>query len=80
MAAMSRSGLHHAFLERIGRPPGKELHRARIERAKKLLTQSYAKLEEIAEKSGYQSINSFSVAFKESTGLSPKQFQKRFCL
>jgi LacI family transcriptional regulator len=80
VAAMSRSGLHHAFLERIGRPPGKELHRARIERAKKLLTQSYAKLEEIAEKSGYQSINSFSVAFKESTGLSPKQFQKRFCL
>ncbi len=80
VAAMSRSGLHHAFLERIGRPPGKELHRARIERAKKLLAQSYSKLDEVAEKSGYQSVNSFCVAFKESTGISPKQFQKRFCV
>ena len=80
VAAMSRSGLHQAFLEHIGRPPGNELHRVRIERAKKLLTQSGMKLEEIAEMSGYQSANSFWVAFKHSTGISPKQFQKRFSI
>ena len=51
-----------------------------IERARKLLTQANLKLEVIAEMSGYQSANSFWVAFKQATGLSPKQFHKRFCV
>jgi LacI family transcriptional regulator len=80
IAAMSRSGLHQAFLEYVGRPPGTELHRVRLEKAKKLLASSKMKLEEIAEKSGYQSANSFWVAFKQATGISPKQYQKRFCI
>jgi transcriptional regulator GlxA family with amidase domain len=71
--------LHQAFIEQIGRPPGSELHRVRIETAKKLLSQSKIKLEEIAERSGYQSANSFWVAFRQSTGMSPKQYQKQFC-
>ena len=50
VAGMSRSGLHRAFIEQIGRPPGTELHRVRIESAKKLLSQPKIKLEEIAEK------------------------------
>ncbi|HTV41909.1 MAG TPA: DNA-binding transcriptional regulator [Candidatus Sulfotelmatobacter sp.] len=78
VAAMSRSGLHKAFLDHIGRAPGNELHRVRIETAKKLLLQSKKKLEEIAEMSGYQSVNSFWVAFRKATGLSPKQYQKQF--
>jgi len=80
VAAMSRSGLHQAFINKIGRPPGSELHRVRLENAKKLLTQSHLKLEEIAEKCGYQSANSFWVAFRHATGMSPKQYQKRFCI
>ena len=79
VAAMSRSALHQAFLEHIGRPPGKELHRIRIENAKRILMQSNLKLEAVAEACGYQSANSFWLAFKHTTGLSPKQFQKQFC-
>jgi LacI family transcriptional regulator len=79
VAAMSRSALHQAFLEHIGRPPGRELHRIRIEQAKKILAQSGAKLEVVAEQCGYQSGNSFWLAFKHTTGISPKQFQKQFC-
>jgi LacI family transcriptional regulator len=79
VAAMSRSALHQAFLEHIGRPPGRELHRIRIEQAKKILAQSNAKLEVVAEQCGYQSGNSFWLAFKHTTGISPKQFQKQFC-
>jgi LacI family transcriptional regulator len=75
VAGMSRSGLHQAFLEHIGRPPGSELQRARLEHAKKLLTQTTAKMDAIAEMCGYQSANSFWVAFKQATGTSPKQFQ-----
>jgi LacI family transcriptional regulator len=75
VAAMSRRGLHKAFQEQLGRPPGQELHRVRIERARKLLAESDHKLEVVAGMCGYQSANSFCVAFKQSTGLSPKQYR-----
>jgi LacI family transcriptional regulator len=75
VAAMSRRGLHKAFQEQLGRPPGQELHRMRIERARKLLAESDHKLEVVAGMCGYQSANSFCVAFKQSTGLSPKQYR-----
>ena len=78
VAAMSRRSLHQAFIDQIGRPPGAELHRVRIERARKLLLESDEKLETIAERCGYQSANSLWVAFKQATGMSPKQFRMGF--
>jgi LacI family transcriptional regulator len=76
-ASMSLRSFHSAFVEHLGRPPGAELHRLRIERAKRLLLDSDDKLERVAEMSGYQSLNSFWVAFKQATGVSPKQFRKQ---
>ena len=76
VSAMSRSGLHQAFLEHIGRPPGHELHRVRIERAKRLLVEANYKMEVVAEMCGYQSGNSFWVAFRHATGMSPKRYRK----
>ncbi|MFN3408071.1 MAG: substrate-binding domain-containing protein [Limisphaerales bacterium] len=76
VAAMSRRGLHKAFMDQIGRTPGQEIHRARIDRAKKLLSESDHKIEVLAGMCGYQSANSFCVAFKHSTGMSPKQFRE----
>jgi LacI family transcriptional regulator len=78
VAAMSRRGLHKAFLEAVGRTPGQELQRIRIERAKRLLTESDHKVEVIATMCGYQSANSFCVAFKQAAGMSPKQFRLGF--
>jgi LacI family transcriptional regulator len=75
VAAMSRRGLHKAFLEHIDRTPGQELHRVRIERARKLLGESRSKIEVVAGMCGYQSANSFVIAFKQATGLSPAQFR-----
>ena len=74
-AGMSRRGLHAAFLENVGRPPGAELHRLRIDRAKKLLADSALTLDDIAEACGYQSANSLWVAFKQATGISPKRYR-----
>ena len=76
VASMSVRGYHQAFVDKLGRSPGTELHRIRIERAKKLLADSGEKIETIAEMCGYQSSNSFWVAFKQATGLSPGKYQK----
>ena len=75
VAAMSRRGLHKAFIEHLGRTPGEELHRVRIERAKMLLAESDHKMEVLARMCGYQSANSFCVAFKQSAGMSPKAYR-----
>jgi LacI family transcriptional regulator len=75
-ASMSVRGFHQAFVDHLGRSPGSELHRIRIERAKKLLSDSGEKIEAIAELCGYRSSNSFWVAFKQATGMSPGKYQK----
>ena len=78
VAAMSRRGLHQAFMTQLGRPPGHELQRVRIERAKHLLTVSKEKMEVVAAQCGYQSANSFWFAFRRATKLSPKEYRDKF--
>jgi transcriptional regulator GlxA family with amidase domain len=75
-AAMSQRGLHKAFLLHLGRSPGQELHRVRIERAKRLLRESAHKVEVLASMCGYRSANSFAVAFKQAEGVSPSQYRE----
>ena len=76
IAAMSRRGLHMAFLQQLGRTPGEELQRVRMERAKQLLNGSHHKIETVAGLCGYQSANSFCIAFKRVTGMSASQFRE----
>lgn len=76
VAAMSRRALHKAFLEHLGRTPGQEIQRERIERAKRLLATSDHKLEVIATMCGYQGANSFCVAFSRLAGMTPDQYRK----
>ena len=77
LAGMSRRGLYTAFLQHIGRSPGEELQRVRIECAKKLLAKGDYKMDLLAEMCGYQSVTGFGSAFKQATGLSPRQFRKQ---
>lgn len=76
VAAMSRRGLHEAFLQQIGRTPGDEIRRVRIDAAKRRLAETDEKVESVAMSCGYQSLNSFCVAFKNATGKSPGQFRR----
>lgn len=76
VAGMSRRGLHKAFLENVGRTPGQELQRLRIEKAKRLLADTNHKIEVLATMCGYQSANTFSVAFKNATGMTLSSFRK----
>ena len=60
----------------MGRTPGQELQRVRIERAKRLLAEGDYKLAMLASLCGYRNANSFCVAFKQAMGMSPKQFRE----
>ena len=72
---MSRRGLHEAFVQQVGRTPGDELRRIRVEAAKKRLVETHEKVEAVAFGCGYQSLNSFCVAFKQATGQSPGRYR-----
>jgi LacI family transcriptional regulator len=75
-AAMSRRALHQSFLDHLGRAPGEQLRRVRLEHAKKLLVETDEKVAVIAEASGYQSANSFCIAFTKAEGHSPAAFRQ----
>lgn len=75
-AAMSRRGLQQAFQQHLGRTPGDEIRRVRVEAACQRLVETDEKIEAIALQSGYRSLNSFCVAFKQATGQSPGQYRR----
>lgn len=77
-AAMSRRGFHKAFAKHTGRTPGRELRRIRLHNAMSLLVYSALKPQVIAKLCGYKRLNSFHVAFKQTTGLSPLQYRVRW--
>lgn len=76
VAGMSRRALHKAFNEHLGRAPGQEIQRARIERAKRLLTTTGHKLEVIASMCGYEGANSFCVAFGRLVKMTPDKYRR----
>jgi len=79
-AGMSVRGLQQAFVEHIGRSPAHELHRVRIDHAKQLLISSTARTEAIAALCGYPNTNSFWVAFRRDTGMSPAHYRKELAV
>jgi len=48
----------------------------RIEEAKKLLRETYLKIEAVAYDSGFNSISTFNAVFKKETGMTPSKFRK----
>jgi LacI family transcriptional regulator len=75
VSAMSRRGLHQAFVEQVGRTPGDEIRRVRVDLARRRLTETDDKIEAVALQCGYQSLNSFCVSFKQATGVSPGRYR-----
>jgi YesN/AraC family two-component response regulator len=53
------------------------LRRIRLEHAQKLIVAGNEKLPAIAGICGYRNVNSFWVAFKKTTGLSPRDFREK---
>ena len=76
MVSKSRSQFYKYYNEFFGISPMADLNRARIEKAKVLLTNKDVSVTEVSSLVGYASIHHFSRTFKEHTGMSPLQYVK----
>ena len=72
---VSRRQLERLFRETLGRTPGAEIQRLRLERAKELLAQSDLPVAEIAATSGFGTAEYLATLFKQATGLTPLRYR-----
>lgn len=75
-AALSRTTFFERFKEALGMPPMAYLIAWRMALAKKLLRGRDDSVSEIAQRIGYSSVSSFSVAFTRYTGLTPSRYSR----
>ena len=76
-AALSRSAFFERFNRAVGVPPMEYLLAWRMALAKKLLRQNQSAVAEIAERVGYSSASTFSVAFTRYVGLPPTRYARK---
>ena len=74
-AAMSRSAFKAHFVESFGRSPMNFVNHIRMQQASRLLAVESLSIDEIAKTVGYSSRSHFSRAFKDHSGLPPKEFR-----
>lgn len=58
--------------------PLEYLQRVRVEAAKKVLENERCSLDEVMDRTGYEDIKTFRMVFKRLTGLSPRDYRKRY--
>lgn len=75
IAAMSRSVFSERFTDSFGRSPMSFVNHVRMQRATELLAVENLSIDEIARTVGYSSRSHFSRAFKDHSGLPPKDFR-----
>lgn len=74
---ISREHISRRFKETYGISPGQYCSQLRMNRAKDLLCVSHAPIGEIARQCGFADANSFTRAFKQCYGISPRQMKDR---
>ncbi|GLK88529.1 transcriptional regulator FtrA [Pseudomonas turukhanskensis] len=77
-ALMSERTFLRRFSEATGMTPKRWLQHARMTQARALLESSRLNNEQIAERCGFGSVESFRVAFRKSVGLAPSFYRERF--
>jgi transcriptional regulator GlxA family with amidase domain len=75
-AAMSRSAFSERFTQRVGMAPMEYLQAWRMEIAKRLLRGERMPVSAVAERVGYGSTSTFTVAFSRRVGQSPARFAR----
>ncbi|KVT95507.1 transcriptional regulator [Burkholderia ubonensis] len=76
--AVSERTLNRRFRQAVGDAPLGYLQTLRVEVAKRLLEAGNVGLDAIGEQVGYGDLSTFRQLFKRKTGLSPREYQRRF--
>ena len=74
--AMGRSVLERRLMQKVGRTPGEEIMRIRIDTAKRLLQQTELRLHDIATQCGFSCDSSFARAFHNAVGDTPLAYRR----
>ena len=72
---VSRKSLEMKFRRTLGRAPGEEIRRRRVDRAKALLIDTDLQITDVCFRSGFNSRQVFSTAFRKATGKTPRQWR-----
>jgi LacI family transcriptional regulator len=75
---LPRRTLERRFRAALGRGPGEEIRRTRVERARYLLGASRSSMGEVARAAGFADAKHFCVAFRRHTGQSPSSYRREF--
>jgi transcriptional regulator GlxA family with amidase domain len=76
--AVSERTLNRRFKQALGEPPLHYLQTLRVDVAKRLLETRRLKVDSVSERVGYGDLSTFRRLFKRETGLSPREYQRRF--
>ncbi len=74
---LSRSGLEPRLKRVLGRTIHQEIHHVRIERVKALLVSSQLPTKQIADQTGFNSVQYLTRVFRKATGQTPSAYRKR---
>jgi transcriptional regulator GlxA family with amidase domain len=77
--AVSERTLNRRFKQAVGEAPLHYLQSLRVDVAKRLLEIRGLKVDAVSERVGYGDLSTFRRLFKRETGLSPREYQRRFC-
>jgi len=72
---LSRRTLERRFVEIVGRTPGDEIRKVRIDSAKRAIERSHLPLSDVAARCGFSCISSLSHSFRLATGMSPQAYR-----
>ncbi|MBB1079283.1 helix-turn-helix domain-containing protein [Limosilactobacillus sp. STM2_1] len=74
---INRSYLTALFKRNLDLTPSEYIRNFRITKARHLLESSDTSIDQVAEQCGYQHLNSFTRVFKQTYGISPRQYRQQ---
>jgi AraC-like DNA-binding protein len=77
MSGIGETYYRNIFISVFNTPPTKYIRQYRVDKAKELLANTDAPIEEIAEKVGFANSSYFCKVFKSLTGVTPTEFAQR---
>jgi transcriptional regulator GlxA family with amidase domain len=80
LLSVSERTLNRRFKQATGEAPLQYLQSLRVDVAKRLLQKKRLTVDAISERVGYRDLSTFRRLFKRETGLSPRDYQRRFSL